>query len=102
MIVAIQKIRGKRKIEKNNHHKERQIKIVNPKKIDYTYTGKDDPFNFKSSDSNEKNIDSSKKSNTKKRDIDRIRYDIAKNTKIRTKESIAGGQSKQSHSSVYE
>ena len=90
------------KMGKNNHRKERQIKIVDPKKIDYTYTGKDDPFNFKSSYSNEKNIESSKKSNTEKKDVDRIRYDIAKNTKIRTKGRIAGGQSKQSHSSVYE
>jgi len=89
-------------MEKNNHYKERQIKIVDPKKIDYTYTGKDDPFNFKSSYSNEKNIESSKKSNTEKKDVDQIRYDITKNTKIRTKGRIAGGRSKQSHSSVYE
>jgi hypothetical protein len=47
----------------------------------------------------EKNIDSSKKSNT---DIERMRYDITKNAKIRTKGRIAGGQSKQGHSSVYE
>jgi hypothetical protein len=42
-------------MEKNSHHKEKGIKIIDPKKIDYTFTGKDDPFNIKfSSYSNEK------------------------------------------------
>ena len=83
---------------KNNLRK--GIRILDPKKIDYTYTGKDDLVDIKSSSySDEKNIDSSKKSNT---DIERMRYDITKNAKIRTKGRIAGGQSKQGHSSVYE
>lgn len=55
-------------IGKNNHHKEKGIKIIDPEKIDYTFTDKDDPFNIKSSlFINEKNIDSSSKSKTKKR-----------------------------------
>ena len=33
---------------KNNHRKERRIKIVDPKKIDYTYKGKDKLFSTKS------------------------------------------------------
>ena len=32
---------------KNNHRKERRIKIVDPKKIDYTYKGKDELFSTK-------------------------------------------------------
>jgi hypothetical protein len=90
-------------IGKNNHRKEKGIKIIDPEKIDYTFTGKDDPFNIKpSSFINEKNIDLSSKSKTEKRDTHRIRFDLSKNTKTRTKGRIAGGQSKQSHSSVYE
>jgi hypothetical protein len=88
-------------IGKNNHRKEKGIKIIDPERIDYTFTGKDDPFNIKSSlFINEKNIDSSSKSKTEKKNTDRIRFDTSKNTK--TKGRIAGGQSKQSHSSVYE
>jgi hypothetical protein len=88
---------------KNNHQKEKGIKIIDPKKIDYTYTGKDVLFDIKSSSfNNEKTIDSPTKSNTPKKDIERTRHNITKNTKIRTKGRIAGGQSKQSHSSVYE
>ena len=90
-------------IGKNNHRKEKGIKIIDPEKIDYTFTGKDDPFNIKSSlFINEKNIDSSSKSKTEKKNTDRIRFDLSKNTKTRTKGRIAGGQYKQSHSSVYE
>jgi hypothetical protein len=90
-------------IGKNNHRKEKGIKIIDSEKIDYTFTGKDDPFNIKSSlFINEKNIDSSSKSKTEKKNTDRIRFDPSKNTKTRTKGRIAGGQSKQSHSSVYE
>ena len=59
---------------KNNHRKERQIKIVDPKKIDYTYKGKDKLFSTKSTlYSNEKNNYSSQRSKTEKKDIDRIR-----------------------------
>ena len=36
-------------MENNNRRKEKGIKIIDPKKIDYTFTGKDDPFNIKSS-----------------------------------------------------
>ncbi|HZA61662.1 MAG TPA: hypothetical protein VE573_02225 [Nitrososphaeraceae archaeon] len=44
---------------KNNHRKERRIKIVDPKKIDYSYKGKDEPFSTKSTlSAMEKNIDS--------------------------------------------
>jgi hypothetical protein len=86
----------------NNHHKEKGIKIIDPKNIDYTFTDKDDPFNIKSSRSDEKNIGSSGKSKTERKDIDRLRHNIAKDTKIRTKGRITGGQSKQGHSSVYE
>jgi hypothetical protein len=90
-------------IGKNNHRKEKGIKIIDPERIDYTFTGKDDPFNIKSSSSiNEKNIDSSSKSKTEKKNTDWIRFGLSKNIKTRTKGRIAGGQSKQSHSSVYE
>jgi hypothetical protein len=59
-------------------------------------------FNIKSSlYSDEKNIGSSGKSKNRK-DINRIRHNVAKDTKVRNKGRIAGGQSKQSHSSVYE
>jgi hypothetical protein len=88
---------------KDDHHKETGIKIIDPKRIDYTFTGKDDPFNIVSSlHSDEKNIGSSGKLKTERKDIDRLRRNIAKDTKIRNKGKIAGGQSKQSHSSVYE
>jgi hypothetical protein len=88
---------------KNYHRNEKVVKIIDPKKIDYTFTDKDDPFNVKSSSyTDEKNIDPSDKTKTDRKDIDRIRFDLSKNTKIRTKGRIAGGQSKQSHSSVYE
>ena len=89
--------------KKNHRLKEKGIKIIDPKKIDYTYTGKDDLLDIQSAlYSNEKSIDTSKKSNIEKKEIDRIRHDIVKNTKLRAKGRLAGGQSKQSHSSVYE
>jgi hypothetical protein len=88
---------------KNNHHKEKGIKIIDPKKIDYTFTDNDDLFDIKhSSYTDEKNIDSSDKSKIKGKGIDRLRHDITKDTKIRTKGRVVGGQSKQGHSSVYE
>ena len=88
---------------KDDRHKEKGIKIIDPKKVDYTFTCKDDPFNIVSSlHSDEKNIGSSGKSKTERKDIDRLRHNVAKDTKIRNKGRIAGGQSKQSHSSVYE
>jgi hypothetical protein len=55
-----------------------------------------------SSYSDEKNIDSSGKSKTERMDINRLRQDITKDTKIRTKGRLVGGQSKHGHSSVYE
>ncbi len=55
-----------------------------------------------SSYSDEKNIGSSGKSKTERKDIDRIRHDFKKDTKIRNKGRVIGGQSKQGHSSVYE
>lgn len=88
---------------KNNHHKEKGIRIIDPNKIDYTFTEKDGPSNIKSSlYSDEKNIGSSFKSKTERRDTNRLRHDITKDTKIRTKGRVVGGQSKQGHSSVYE
>jgi hypothetical protein len=90
-------------MENNNRHKEKGIKIIDPKKIDYTFTSKDDPFNIKSSSySDEKNIGLSDKSKTERKNIDRLRHDITKDTKLRTKGRVVGGQSKQGHSSVYE
>jgi hypothetical protein len=88
---------------KNDHYKEKGIKILDPKNVDYTFAGKDALLDIKSSTyTNEKSMDSSKRSNKEKKDVDRLRYDIAKTTKMRTKGRIAGGQSKQGHSSVYE
>jgi hypothetical protein len=88
---------------KNNHQKEKGIKILDPKKIEYTYTSKDDLLDIKSSlYSEDKKIDSSEKPNKEKKDIDRIRHDSVRNTKIKNKGRITGGISKQSHSSVYE
>jgi hypothetical protein len=90
-------------MENNNRHKEKGIKIIDPKKMDYTFTNKDDPFNIKSSSySDEKNIGLSDKSKTERKNIDRLRHDITKDTKLRTKGRVVGGQSKQGHSSVYE
>ena len=67
---------------KNNHSKERRIKIVDPKKIDYTYKGKDELFSTKSTlYSNEKNIYSSQRSKTEKKDIDLIRWGIEEDYK---------------------
>ena len=52
---------------KNNHRKEWRIKIVDPKRIDYTYKGKDELFSTRSTlYSNEKNIYSSQRSKTKR------------------------------------
>jgi hypothetical protein len=88
---------------KNNHHKEKGIKIIDPKKIDYTFTDKDDLFDIKSSSHNdEKNIGLSGKSKTERKNIDRLRHDMTKDTKIRTKGRVVGGQSKQGYSSVYD
>ena len=87
---------------KNNRHNEKGIKIIDPKKIDYTFTDNDDPFIKSPSYNDEKNIDSSGKSKIERKNIDRLRHDITKDTKIRTKGRVVGGQSKQGHSSVYE
>ena len=74
-------------IGKNNHRKEKGIKIIDPEKIDYTFTGKDDPFNIKSSlFINEKNIDSSSKSKTEKKNTDRIRFDLSRIQRLGLKE----------------
>jgi hypothetical protein len=55
---------------KNDHHK-KGIKILDPKNVDYTFTGKDALLDIKSSTySNEEHIDSSKRSNKEKKDID--------------------------------
>jgi hypothetical protein len=77
------------------------IKILDPRRIDYTYTDNTSVFDIKSSSDNGKYNDDSKKSKTKK-DIHHLRYSPPKNTKMGTKGRITGGQSKQGHSSVYE
>jgi hypothetical protein len=62
------KIRGKMNMGKDNHRKEKGIKIIDPKKVDYTFTDKDDLFDIKSSSYNdEKNIGLSGKSKTEKK-----------------------------------
>jgi hypothetical protein len=73
------------------------IKILDPRRIDYTYT--DNTFNINSLENGK--YGDSKKSKTEK-DIHNLRYSPTKNTKMRTKGRITGGQSKQGHSSVYE
>jgi hypothetical protein len=87
---------------KNNHHNEKGIKIIDPKKIDYTFTDNDDPFIKSPSYNDEKNVDSSSKSKVERKNLDRLRHDFKKDTKIRTKGRVVGGQSEQGHSSVYE
>lgn len=88
----------------NQHRKESEIRILDPKRIDYTYRGDDYMTKIKSSlDHNKINQSDcgSKKLNTNK-DVQRIRQDLLKNANIRTKGRITVGQSKQGHSSVYE
>jgi hypothetical protein len=75
--------------------KEGGIKIIDPRRIDYIYTDNTGVFD------NRKYNDDSKEPKTKK-DIHHLRYSHTKNTKMRTKGRIIGGQSKQGHSSVYE
>jgi hypothetical protein len=92
----------KRKMGKNNRYrKERGIRIVDPRRVDYTYTDDYGMFDIKSPSDDGKYKDGSKKSKTEK-DTQQLRHDPTMNTKIRTKGRITGGQSKQGHSSVYE
>ena len=92
----------KKEMGKNNQPNNKgDIKIVDPKSIDYTYTNKDNLFDTKSSSVNREYSDGPKKPKTEK-DIQSLRYTLTKNTKIRTRGRITGGQSKQGHSSVYE
>ena len=92
----------KKEMGKNNQPNNKgDIKIVDPKSIDYTYTNKDNLFDTKSSSVNREYSDGPKKSKTDK-DTQQLRYTLTKNTKIRTRGRITGGQSKQGHSSVYE
>jgi hypothetical protein len=92
----------KRKMGKNNrYHKERGIRIVDPRRVDYTYTNDYSIIDIKSPSDDGKYKDGSKKSKTEK-DTQQLRHDPTMNTKIRTKGRITGGQSKQGHSSVYE
>jgi hypothetical protein len=65
---------------KNSYNKESRIKIVDPKKIDYTYTGHETIFNIESPLDNSKNRNESK---INKNDW-RLRYDT-KNSEITTK-----------------
>jgi hypothetical protein len=85
----------------NRYHKERGIRIVDPRRVDYTYTDDYGMFDIKSPSDDRKYKDGSKKSKTEK-DTQQLRHDPTMNTKIRTKGRITGGQSKQGHSSVYE
>ena len=85
----------------SRYNKESGIRIVNPRRIDYTYTDDNRIFDIKYPSDNGKYNDDSKKSKTEK-DTQHLRYDLTKNSKIRTKGRITGGQSKQGHSSVYE
>jgi hypothetical protein len=85
----------------SNQSKGGGIKIIDPRRIDYTYTDNTGVFDIKSFSDNGKYNDDSKKSKTEK-DIHHLRYSPTKNTKMRTKRRITGGQSKQGHSSVYE
>jgi hypothetical protein len=85
----------------NRYHKERGIRIVDPRRVDYTYTDDYGMFDIKSPSDDGKYKDGSKKSKTEK-DTQQLRHDPTMNTKIRTKGRITGGQSKQGHSSVYE
>jgi hypothetical protein len=85
----------------NRYHKEREIRILDPRRIDYTYTNDYSIIDIKSPLDDGKYKDGSKKSKTEK-DTQQLRHDPTMNTKIRTKGRITGGQSKQGHSSVYE
>ncbi|HZA65292.1 MAG TPA: hypothetical protein VE573_20625, partial [Nitrososphaeraceae archaeon] len=58
------------------------IKILDPRRIDYTYTDNTSVFDIKSSSDNGKYNDDSK-SKTEK-DIHHLRYSPTKNTKMRT------------------
>jgi len=92
-------------VGKNNQpDREGGIKIIDPKRIDYTYTNEDSLFDIKSSLNIKKtneNKEALKKYKTEK-NIHKMRHDLSKNTKIRAKGRITGGHSKQGHSSVYE
>jgi hypothetical protein len=78
--------------------KRRGIRIVDPRKIGYTYMVDDNGFINSSADDKD---NSALKKKTEK-DIQRIRHDVTKKANIRNKGRITGGQSKQGHSSVYE
>ncbi len=94
--------KGKKKMGKNKQPSNGgRIKILDPRRIDYTYTDNTIAFDIKSSSGNGRNNDDSNKSKTGK-DTHHLRYNLTKNTKMRTKGRITGGQSKQGHSSVYE
>lgn len=76
------------------------IKIVDPRRIDYTCTGDNSMFDMNSPLHDGK--DNGPKTSRIEKDLQRLRYDSTKNTKTKTKGRITAGQSKQSHSSVYE
>ena len=89
---------------KNNHRKERRIKIVDPKKIDYTYKGKDELFSTKIHF-----IQQWKRIFTLHRDQKLKKRALIEYAKVSRRIQrqvlrgrISGGQSKQSHLSVYE
>jgi hypothetical protein len=79
--------------------KRRGIRIVDPRKIGYTYIVDDNGFKINSSVDDKDNSALKKKT---EKDIQRIRHDITKKENIRNKGRITGGQSKQGVSSVYE
>jgi hypothetical protein len=89
-------------MDKNNrYHNESGIRILDPRRIDYTYTNDHSVFDIKSPSDDGKYKDDSRKSKTEK-DTQQLRYDPTMNTKMRTKGRITEGQSKQGHSSIYE
>lgn len=79
--------------------KRRGIRIVDPRKIVYTYIVDDNGFKVNSSADDKDNSALKKKT---EKDSQRIRHDVTKKANIRNKGRITGGQSKQGHSSVYE
>ena len=79
--------------------KRRGIRIVDPRKIGYTYIVDGNGFKINSSADDKDNSVLKKKT---EKDIQRIRHDVTKKANIKNKGRITGGQSKQGHSSVYE
>jgi hypothetical protein len=78
--------------------KRKEIKIVNENKLNYTFVDTGFSDTKKELDGNE---DNKRSSNTEK-ELIKTRSIDSKNSKIRNKNRITGGQNLQGHSSVYE